>query len=88
MQSILVGPWHYVHNGDGSDVLFNLEVDPGERVNLSGSPKPDSVIVDVRAILYRQVTGRPAPEGLPVRPPGTVRGPPVGRGPAGPGLSP
>lgn len=68
MHSIVRMPYHYIHNGDGSDALYDLVSDPHEVRNLAGTSAGDSALVPLRAELYEIITGEPAPSDLPIRP--------------------
>lgn len=68
MHSIVDMPYQYIHNGDGTDELYDVGQDPGQGPNLAGTPAGDSILVRLRAVLYREVTGELVPEGLPVYP--------------------
>lgn len=68
MQSIVRMPYHYIHNGDGTDALYDLADDPHETRNLAGTPAGDSALVPLRAELYEIITGDPAPAGMPIEP--------------------
>lgn len=68
MQSIVRLPYHYIRNGDGSDALYDLSADPHELDNLAGTSDGNEALVPLRARLYEIITGRPAPEEMPIRP--------------------
>ncbi len=68
MQSIVRLPYHYIRNGDGSDALYDLNADPHELDNLAGTSDGNAALIPLRARLYEIITGRPAPEGMPIRP--------------------
>jgi arylsulfatase A-like enzyme len=69
MHSLVRWPFHYIRNGDGTDELYGYgETSPSPEHNLAGNPVADSVLMELRGILYRTVTGRPVPENMPIVP--------------------
>jgi hypothetical protein len=56
MDAVLIAPYKYIHSGDGSEELYDLTADPGERLNLAGSAAWRSVVARLRAYL-EGVTG-------------------------------
>jgi arylsulfatase A-like enzyme len=47
--SLRKGGWRYTQWPDGSEELFDLERDPGERVNVVARPEAQSALADLRA---------------------------------------
>jgi arylsulfatase A-like enzyme len=45
MRSVLIGPRHYILNGDGSEEIYDIEADPFERVNLLAGMSPERLAV-------------------------------------------
>jgi len=60
MQFLTDGRWKYVwYPTDGSEQLFDLETDPSEMVDLSSDPEYEEETARWRAILARELVGRP-----------------------------
>lgn len=63
---VRVGPWKYIEGAqEGTRELFNLEQDPGERINLYEPSRPEVLelqarLADWRAAYERQNVARPA----------------------------
>jgi arylsulfatase A-like enzyme len=51
MKSAIIGPYHYIRNGDGSEELYDIEHDPQEQVNRIGDL--DSVVARFRSLVAR-----------------------------------
>lgn len=69
MQALVDSPWMYVHNGDDTDEIYDLRRGLFDGPNLAGrDAEADSALRSLRATLYEMVTGRAAPEELPIRP--------------------
>jgi arylsulfatase A-like enzyme len=50
MKSVLVRGLRYIRNGDGSEELYDLTGDPGERRNLISVPEHQPALMDARAL--------------------------------------
>ena len=60
MQYLTDGRWKYAwYPTDGSEQLFDLEADPTETVDLSSDPQFEEQTARWRAILARELEGRP-----------------------------
>jgi len=60
MQYLTDGRWKYVwYPTDGSEQLFDLDADPSEMIDLSSVPEFEEETARWRAILARELTGRP-----------------------------
>ncbi len=53
MQALLAGPYHYIREGDGRELLFNYWEDPAEEHDLVGSPDEVARLEEFRAALER-----------------------------------
>ena len=51
MESIVIGKYHYIRNGDGREELFDIVVDPWETTNLTGSVRYAAALVAARSAL-------------------------------------
>jgi hypothetical protein len=56
MRSLVVGRFHYISNGDGSEELYDIQLDPDETNNLAESTGGQSELVQMR----RRLTTLPA----------------------------
>ncbi len=68
MHSIVEVPWHYIHNGDGTDEIYDLGRDPHEGQSLAGIGPTDSVLVELRSVVFEMMTGAEPPPDLPIKP--------------------
>ena len=60
MQFLTDGRWKYAwYPTDGSEQLFDLETDPKEMVDLSSDPEFEEETTRWRAMLVRELAGRP-----------------------------
>lgn len=51
MNAVLAPPYKYIRGGDGSEELYDLEADPGERADLHGTPALAAVLARLRHYL-------------------------------------
>ncbi|MDX1579287.1 MAG: sulfatase, partial [Gemmatimonadota bacterium] len=61
MKSVVVGPLHYILNGDGAEELYDLTVDPDEVNDLSETERGHLALPELRAALGRALA-REAPD--------------------------
>jgi len=51
MESVFADPWKYIRNGDGSEELYDLRADPGERTDLRGTERGAPLLPSFRNLL-------------------------------------
>lgn len=61
MRSIVLDDWHYILNGDGSEELYDLSIDPGEMTNrvMDADSAARSALVRSRAALSTHLDSKP-----------------------------
>jgi hypothetical protein len=58
MRSVIAWPWHYIVEGDGSEELFDLTVDPHETGPSSGDDPALIRMRELMAAFPERVTAR------------------------------
>jgi arylsulfatase A-like enzyme len=51
MESVFADPWKYIRNGDGSEELYDLRADPGEKNDLRGTERGAPLLPSFRNLL-------------------------------------
>jgi hypothetical protein len=51
MESVFADPWKYIRNGDGSEELYDLRADPGERTDLRETERGAPLLPSFRNLL-------------------------------------
>ena len=57
--SLVASGHHYLRDGTGAEMLYDLRSDPFERVNLMGSPYGDQAVGVFRKMLLEVLTENP-----------------------------
>ena len=57
MKSLVIGDMHYIRNGDGSEEVYDLRLDPVERNDLIQTPRGAEAAAQARHIL-KQIKSR------------------------------
>ena len=55
MRSLVTGDMHYIHNGDGTEEVYDLGVDPREHNNLIQTPRGTEAAAQARRILSQMI---------------------------------
>jgi hypothetical protein len=66
MYSLVDANYHYIRNGDGTEELYNYELDPAEASNLAGNATFAAVLQSFRETLQILVTDPPPTREEPV----------------------
>jgi arylsulfatase A-like enzyme len=59
LKSIVVDRYHFIRNGDGRELLYDLESDPYETADRAGAAELGGVFAEMRSDLDRAVRARP-----------------------------
>jgi hypothetical protein len=65
MKSVVEGSLRYILNGDGAEELYDVAVDPDERINLATRPDMASALAKIRSALVAETSAGRSLLGMP-----------------------
>jgi arylsulfatase A-like enzyme len=59
MKSLVINQYQYIMNGDGSDELYNIDLDPAEKINLALNKRGQQLLPKYRKLIEQSIDKSP-----------------------------